>query len=127
MKKFVFNRFSDFPSYREKSNLPTMTSTELFLTTKQRVQSLLTAGQNLLASRLGPQYFEQTGSSVNENITDEPLRDLHDVTLAMNKMKEKEKQVYESNLRLAKEQHQIEQSPVTETVHDEDRSVNPSE
>lgn len=72
-----------------KSNEPSMTSTDLFLSTKQRIQNLLNAGHNLLNYRLGDEYFEQTGSTVNENIVDRPLNDLHDYNQAVRDLADK--------------------------------------
>lgn len=78
------------------SKEPSMTSTDLFLSSKQRIQNLLSAGQNLLHSRLGDEYFEQVGP-VNENIKDRPLEDLHDYNAAVRDLADKQ-DTYNSNL-----------------------------
>lgn len=73
---------------------PSMTSTDLYLTTKQRVENLLHAGQDLLNSRLGPEYFEQNGNKVDESITDTDLTDLHDYRAASLKLDKKLSDAY---------------------------------
>lgn len=81
-KPLFQTRFIKFPVFPEVNKSPSMTCSDLYLTTKQRVQSLLAAGQNLLAGRLGPEYFEQNSQVVNESIKDPELKDLHDYNVA---------------------------------------------
>lgn len=89
IEPLFYTRFIKHDPIAEVNKDPSMTCKDLYLTTKQRVQSLLAAGQNLLAGRLGSEYFEQNGTSVNEDIKDTPLNDLHDFNVSARNLNEK--------------------------------------